>query len=86
MATRLDLRNTTGQHVQSLAIQEETGGVLPEPRWTLLPAAGLAPGAGFTVSMPSCMGIYVAVATLADGTVRRYPGLDARRIRALELR
>ena len=86
VATQLDLRNATGQTVQRLAIQEEVRGALPEPSWTLLPATGLAPGASFTVSMPSCLGMYVATATLADGTVRRYPGLDARRIRALELR
>ncbi len=86
VATQLDLRNATGQTLQHLAIQEETRGALPEPSWTLLPAPGLAPGASLTVSMPSCLGIYVATVTLADGSVRRYPGLDASRIRALELR
>jgi hypothetical protein len=39
-----------------------------------------------TLTMPSCMGLYVLTATFADGTQQRHPGLDARRIHALALR
>jgi hypothetical protein len=84
--TQIDLRNATGQQVQHVAIHEEQGGFGAPPRTNILPPAGLAPGASRRVQLPSCIGVYALVATLADGTVRRVPGLDAQRIRALELR
>jgi hypothetical protein len=39
-----------------------------------------------TLTMPSCMGLYVVTAVFADGTEQRHPGIDAGRIRGLALR
>lgn len=84
--TQLELLNATGQPVQRLAIVEERGGFGAPPSANILAPTGLAPGGRLTVAMPSCIGVYAVTATLADGTQRHYPGLDAQRIRALELR
>jgi hypothetical protein len=83
--TRIDVSNAIGQQVQRLSIADDTTAPFTDSRVNILPPAGLPPGARITLNMPSCMGLYVATAVLADGTVRRYPGLDAGRIRALEL-
>jgi hypothetical protein len=84
--TRIEVTNATGQQVRRLSINDDSRAPLTASRVNILPADGLAPGARLAVNMPSCMGLYVAIAGLADGTERRYPGLDASRLRALELR
>jgi hypothetical protein len=84
--TSIEIRNETRQAVQRLWISDDSLTAWTEPRGNRLPPAGLAPGASVTLTMPSCMGLYVLTATFADGTEQRHPGLDARRVRALALR
>jgi hypothetical protein len=86
VATEFDLSNETGQRIRTLSITDDTRLPSTEPRVNILPPEGIAPGASLRLRMPSCMGLYVMTATLADGTVRQFPGLDARRMRALAVR
>ncbi len=84
--TRIEVRNETPQQLRLLSISDDTQAPFTDSRVNILPPDGLAPGQAITLNMPSCMGLYVMSATLADGTVRRYPGLDARRIIGLSVR
>jgi hypothetical protein len=84
--TSIEIRNETRQPVHRLWISDDTQAAWTDSRANRLPPAGLAPGASVTLTMPSCMGLYVVTATFADGTQQCHPGLDAGRIRALALR
>lgn len=84
--TSIAFRNETPQQVRQVMITDDTRSPVPGPRINRLSPAGMAPGAVLTLTMPSCIGLYVLTAVLADGTERRYPGLDAQRIRELALR
>jgi hypothetical protein len=84
--TRFVLRNETGLRVRQVMIADDGRSPLPGQRDNILPPAGIAPGAAVTLTMPSCIGVYVLTAVLSDGTERRRPGLDARRLRELALR
>jgi hypothetical protein len=84
--TSIEIRNEARQPVRQLMIEDDSPGPRIGPRANRLPPAGLAPGAAITLTMPSCMGLYVVTAVFADGTEQRHPGIDARRIRGLALR
>jgi hypothetical protein len=84
--TSIEIRNETRQTVHRLWISDDTQAAGINSRANRLPAAGLAPGASVTLTMPSCIGLYVLTATFADGTEQRHRGVDARRIRGLSLR
>ncbi len=86
VATDLEVRNATQQQVRRIMIDEQIQPDTPASTRNILRPPGLAPGSAVTLGMPSCMGIYVLTAILEDGTERRYRDLDARRVRALELR
>jgi hypothetical protein len=79
--TYFDLRNDTGQQVREVWITDDDAWSRSQPRGNIL-----APGAAVRLHMPSCLGLYVLTAVLADGTERRHPGLDARRMIGLVLR
>lgn len=85
-ATRFELRNETAQAVRAVYI--DTMQPRGEPPSTLnrLPPARLAPGAVTSMTFPPCIGTYTLRAVLADGTERRHPDLDARRVRGVALR
>lgn len=83
---RIEIRNDTAQAVRQLTIEDDSPTPWAGPRPNRLPPAGLAPGAAVTLSMPSCMGLYVVTAVFADGSEQRHPGIDAGRIRGRALR
>jgi hypothetical protein len=84
--TSIEIRNEARQPVRQLMIEDDSPAPRIGPRANRLPPAGLAPGAAVTLTMPSCMGLYVVTAVFADGTEQRHPGIDAGRIRGLALR
>jgi len=84
--TSIEIRNEAPQAVRQLTIEDDSPVRWSGPRANRLPPAGLAPGAAVTLTMPSCMGLYVVTAIFADGTEQRHPGVDAGRIRGLALR
>ena len=84
--TSIEIRNETRQPVRQLTIDDDSPAPGTASRVNRLPPAGLAPGGAATLTMPSCIGLYVLTAVFADGTEQRHPGLDARRVRGLSLR
>ncbi len=86
VATRIEVRNETGQAIRAVFIDTASGPPADARRFNRLPPAGLPAGAATDLVMPSCIGTYDITAVLADGTEQRHPALDARRIRILTLR
>jgi hypothetical protein len=81
VATLIEVRNMTQQQILRIDVIGEAPARAHVPADSVLPPAGMAPGAIRTVGLPSCLGTYLLTAVLMDGTERRYPGLQGAQFR-----